>query len=160
MLNDKSIYAYILSLVRNTSDADDVMQETSAVMWRKFSNFKEGMDFVAWGMTVARYQVLSFFKKRKNSKVCFSENLTNLIEQEVAKSIPGMNDRLDALKKCVQKLSDKQRSLLKMRYEKNYSIKNIAAYVSKSTSAAFYTLSKIHKLLLQCVNRTLDEDTI
>lgn len=160
MLNDKSIYAYILSLVRNTSDADDIMQETLAVMWRKFSNFTAGMDFVAWGMTIARYQILSFYKKRKNSKIRFSENLTELIEQEVENGIDEMDDRLNALKNCVRKLSERQRNLLKMRYEKGYSIKNIAAYISKSTSAAFYSLSKVHKLLLECVRKSLREDLL
>lgn len=32
MLNDKRIYAYILSFVPNVTDADDIMQESSAVM--------------------------------------------------------------------------------------------------------------------------------
>jgi DNA-directed RNA polymerase specialized sigma24 family protein len=46
MLNDKSIYVYILSLVSNTNDADDIMQETAAVLWRKFSEFNPDMAFV------------------------------------------------------------------------------------------------------------------
>jgi RNA polymerase sigma-70 factor (ECF subfamily) len=160
MLNDKGIYIYILSIIRNASDADDIMQETTAVMWRKFSNFTVGMDFTAWGMTIARYQMLSYFKKQKNSKVRYSENLTRSIEQEVKEAIPGMEDRLDALKNCVKKLDDSQRNLLKMRYEEGITIKNIGAYISKSTSTAFYSLSIIHKLLFQCVRRTLGEELI
>jgi len=31
MMNDKRIYAYILSFVPNAADADDIMQEASAV---------------------------------------------------------------------------------------------------------------------------------
>lgn len=68
-LNDKKIYAYILSVLRNANDADDVMQETSSVMWSKFSDFSPGMHFVLWEITIARYQILAFFRDKKQGQV-------------------------------------------------------------------------------------------
>ena len=158
MLNDRNIYSYILAMVPNVNDADDIMQETTIVMWRKFDDFKPGMDFVAWGMTVARYQVLSYYKKLKNSKICYSESLLDSIEKVVEKTIPEMDEKLNALNKCVQKLSVSQRRVLKLRYDKKMTFKEIGVHISKSTRATFYTISKIHQILLGCVKTTQTEE--
>lgn len=157
MLNDKSIYMYILSLVSNSSDADDIMQETSAVMWRKFSGFRHDMDFVSWAFTIARYQVLCYFKKRKRSKIIFSDALMSSIEEDVERKIPEIDDRLKVLKGCIKKLSHGDQTLLKLRYDKGYTFENIGAHISKSTRATFYCLSRVHEFLLRCVKRTLNE---
>ena len=158
MLNDRNIYAYILSMVPNVNDADDIMQETTVVMWRKFDNFKPGMNFIAWALTVAKYQVLSFYKKRKNSKICYSEELLASIEKAVENSMPEMEEKLEALNNCVNKLDDNQKYLLKLRYDKKQTLKEIGDSISKSTRMTFYTLSKIHQVLLQCVKRAKAEE--
>ena len=155
MQNDKSIYAYILSVVSNVSDADDIMQETSAVLWRKFSEYNPELDFVPWALTVARYQVLNFLKKRKRSKVVFSEDLMASIKDEVEKKLPEMNDRLCALKGCIKRLDGNDQAILKLRYDKGLTLENVGAKISKSTRAAFYSLSRIHKLLMVCVEKKL-----
>lgn len=158
MLNDKRIYTYILSFVPNAADADDIMQEASAVMWRKFSTFTPGMDFVAWALTIARYQILSYFKKKKTRRVCFSPELVDSLEQEVVRVIPEMDRRLGAMKKCIQKLNQVDRYILKLRYEKDLTLENIGAHISRSTRATYYALVRIHRLLLQCIKQTLAEE--
>ena len=58
--NHHRIYAFIMTLVPNSNDADDIMQETTTVMLKKFGEFELGTDFVAWGIAVAHYVILSF----------------------------------------------------------------------------------------------------
>jgi RNA polymerase sigma-70 factor (ECF subfamily) len=159
MLNDKRIYAYILSFVPNASDADDIMQEASAVMWRKFSSFSPTMDFVAWAITIARYQILSYFKKKKQSKAHFSPALVNSLQEEVEKALPEMDRRLGALERCIQKLMQVDKYILKLRYEREFTLENIGAHISKSTRATYYSLVRIHKSLMQCIKQTLAEES-
>ncbi len=45
------IYTYILTMVPNSVDAEDIFQEASSLMWRKFEDFKPGSSFIAWGRT-------------------------------------------------------------------------------------------------------------
>ncbi len=158
MHNDRNIYAYILSLVPNVSDADDIMQETTVVMWRKFADFNPELSFIAWGLTIAKFQVLSFYKKKKNSKVCYSESLLESIEKVVEKSLPDMEEELNALNRCVKKLDDSQKYLLKLRYDNKMTFKEIGDNISKSARMTFYTLSKIHQLLLHCVKQAKSEE--
>ncbi|HOM61569.1 MAG TPA: sigma-70 family RNA polymerase sigma factor [Anaerohalosphaeraceae bacterium] len=160
MLNDRRIYAYILSLVPNAADADDIMQEVSAVMWRKFSSFRSGMDFVGWALTIARYQILSYFKKKKSSRLRFSESLVKELEEEVQRVIPEMDQRMGAMKRCMDKLVGADRYILKLRYEKDLTLENIGAHISKSTRATYYALVRIHRMLLQCIKQTLAEEAV
>lgn len=160
MLNDRRIYAYILSLVPNAADADDIMQEVSAVMWRKFSSFRSGMDFVGWALTIARYQILSYFKKKKSSRLHFSESLVKELEEEVQRAIPEMDHRMGAMKRCMDKLAGADRYILKLRYEKDLTLENIGAHISKSTRATYYALVRIHRMLLQCIKQTLAEESV
>ncbi len=53
--HQQEIYAYILTLVPHIHDADDLFQEGTAVMWKKFDQFESGTNFAAWGVKVMRF---------------------------------------------------------------------------------------------------------
>ena len=61
--NQRRLYAYILTLLPNRADADDVLQETSLAMWDKFDANGPPTDFLAWARRVAYHKVLDFYKK-------------------------------------------------------------------------------------------------
>jgi RNA polymerase sigma-70 factor (ECF subfamily) len=91
----------------------------------------------------------------KQSRIRFSEDILKSIEDDIIKVLPEMDIRLNALKECIKKLGQTERTLLKLRYEKGYTLKNIGAYISKSTRVTYYSLVRIHKYLLECVKRGL-----
>jgi len=37
-------------MVRNAADADDVLQETNLVLWRKTADFDPAREFMPWAM--------------------------------------------------------------------------------------------------------------
>lgn len=47
------IPAYIYTLVPHRADAEDLLQETSIILWEKFEQFDPGSDFLAWACQVA-----------------------------------------------------------------------------------------------------------
>ena len=51
-----SLRAFIYSLMPGSSDTDDVLQNTNAVLWQKRERFKAGTNFQAWAFKIARYQ--------------------------------------------------------------------------------------------------------
>ena len=60
--NQRRIYAYVLTLLPNRADADDVFQEASLVLWDKFDESSPPDDFAAWGCRIAYFKVLDFYK--------------------------------------------------------------------------------------------------
>src|SRR5947209_16317243 len=73
--NERRLFAYILTLLPDRVDAEDVLQEASLVMWDKFDPDNPPNDFTAWGCRIAYFKVLDFRKKRQRSRVQFSQPL-------------------------------------------------------------------------------------
>ena len=53
---------YIYALVHNMNDAEDIYQQTSVILWRKFEEYEAESDFFRWASIIARYEVLNFFR--------------------------------------------------------------------------------------------------
>lgn len=155
LLNQRRIFAFILSLVPNRSDADDILQETITVMWRKFGQYQMGTDFVAWGVTIAKYRILKFRKDKGRSKVLFSEKTMELLQAESGGFFRMMDSRLDALRTCVKKLGDSDLKLVQMRYEEDLAIQKIADRFGRSVQAIYKSIARIHCALARCIRRTL-----
>ena len=57
--HERLVYGYILSLVPNWADADEILQETNIRLWEEFEKFEAGTNFAAWAVRVAHFQVLT-----------------------------------------------------------------------------------------------------
>ena len=53
LANQLRIHGFIRSLVPNHADVEDLFQQTSIVLWRKFKDYEAGTNFAAWAMRVA-----------------------------------------------------------------------------------------------------------
>ena len=155
MANERRIYNFILSLVGNYSDADDLMQETAVVMLSRFDEFESGGNFAAWGMQVARYKILNFRKRKGNKLRSFSSDSFEKILFQSEALIERDDERMRALQDCLLKLNDNDRRLISMRYENETTTKEVAERIGRSVEGLYQSLARIHRLLLQCINRTL-----
>src|SRR5208283_4289181 len=79
--NERRVYAYIVTLLANRADADDVLQEASLVMWDKFDEEHPPDDFAAWGCRIAYFKVLDFRKKHARSRVLFSQAMLERVAE-------------------------------------------------------------------------------
>ena len=59
----RMLHAFILSLTSDYAVAEDIFQEVSTVLWRKYENYTQGTNFGAWAREVAYREVLSTRKK-------------------------------------------------------------------------------------------------
>lgn len=155
MGNQDRMYTYILSMVHNLSDADDVMQDVVTVMWRKFGDYQEGSSFLAWGITIARYLVLKFFEKNRRSRIPFSDDVAEKIASVTTSKLESYHERLEALEGCMKKLSMENQQLIKKRYYSKTPTKAIAAERGIVPHKMYRTMAKIHQMLQDCVRRTL-----
>ncbi len=153
--NERRIYGFILALVPNWSEAEDLLQETTAVMWSKFDQFTVGTDFAAWAMCIARYQIMNYRKKKRNQRVQFSDEVLAAIDGQVSITTTQLDVRRDALRDCLKKLSTRDRELVHLRYEYDATTKSVAERVGRGIDAVYKALNRIHVQLLHCIRRTL-----
>lgn len=154
------IYAYILSNWPNRSDADDIMQETTTVLWKKFSSYEPGTDFLAWAVTIAKYTVMSYRQKQKKHPVQFNDEAMRILQDKSDTFFNKFDGRLSALQQCVKKLPQADSKFLELRYEQEMSAQRIANRFDISTRAVYKTLSRIHDALMRCVRHSLAKDAV
>ena len=46
------LLGYLMSVLGRWHDAQDVLQSSSLLMWRKFETYESGSNFVAWASTI------------------------------------------------------------------------------------------------------------
>ena len=90
---ERDIYAFILSVVPNWADADEILQETTVRLWQGFDRFEVGTNFVAWGCKVAHYQILTFRKKVGRERFHFSSEFLDSVSAEFENNSPGVERR-------------------------------------------------------------------
>jgi RNA polymerase sigma-70 factor, ECF subfamily len=150
------LYGFLVSMIPNWSDVDDVLQETVSVMWSKFETFEEGTDFAAWALAIARYRALTYYQSHKKQTICFSEEaLEKISDEALAANAERENHFVEALKTCVSGLQSKDRKMLEMRYEIGASVKDVAARVNENLNTVYKKLNRLHVILLHCIYKNL-----
>lgn len=155
MSNQEKIYAFILSLVHNGNDAEDIMQDVTTVMWRKYDTFQAGTSFTAWGISIARLLVLKFYEKNRNSKLSFSPDLEEKIASiSTEKLTSEKTDLLSVLRECLGKLDTRNYELIKKRYVERKPTKEIADERGIALHSMYRLMGKIHEMLHRCIRQT------
>lgn len=148
------LYSFILMVVHSDSDADEIFQEVSSLLWEQFDKFQEGSNFGAWAVSIAKFKVLEYLRQNKKNRTLFKpdiyQELSSLAEPESA----GIDHRLKAFKNCLQKLDRTCRALLSLRYQKNLSMKEIAQQKGVTVGSMYRKISKVLSSLRKCVERT------
>jgi RNA polymerase sigma-70 factor, ECF subfamily len=150
-----ALYAYILSLLPDRNDANDVLQDTNLVMWRRSEEFVEGTNFIAWAYKIARYNVLSHYRDRGRDRHIFDEELFDRLADAAERRTSNSDGTAALLDDCVEELPATQRQLVQERYGPGGSVCDMARRLGQSAAALSVTLSRIRHALLECVRRKL-----
>ncbi|MEJ5260580.1 MAG: sigma-70 family RNA polymerase sigma factor [Anaerohalosphaeraceae bacterium] len=153
--SQSEIYTYILTMVPNSTDAEDIFQETSSTMWRKFEEFKPGTSFTAWGCKIAYFLILEHRRKTARTPLRYSSETLRLLSETYTQHQIEKPRRAEALKTCIRRLSEKERLLINLRYQRALPVKQIAQQWGKSNELVYKNLAKIHCFLFECIQRNL-----
>jgi len=151
------VKSYILALMPNWVDADDVFAETNIRLWKQFDEYESEKDFGAWACAIARFQILSRRSELTRERKILSDEFLDTVSE----AMPGMLEqgdqlsRLRALMSCLEKLSDRNRRLLREVYAGDRTIANIAESLRQAPSAVSAKLYRLRGKLHQCVQSQL-----
>ncbi|QDU90926.1 RNA polymerase sigma factor [Pirellulimonas nuda] len=150
------LYSYIHMIVQDMDEADDVLQQTSIVLWRKYDAFDATRDFFGWACGVARLEARNFLRKRRTHRLVLSDQLDELMVASLQQMSDGDRDaRREALAGCVAKLSKMDRGLLEQCYSKSVAVRDIARSLQRSPQSVHNSLKRVRDLLQDCIRRSL-----
>src|ERR1700722_10832150 len=89
------IYAYVVSLLPNRADAEDVFQQTSLILWKKWQQFDPTRDFVTWACGIAHFEVRNFLRKQQDKPGIARVYLSEDVLEEVSQVRLEMHDVLE-----------------------------------------------------------------
>jgi RNA polymerase sigma-70 factor (ECF subfamily) len=155
----RRVYTYILTLVPNRSDAEEVFSELSIVLWEKFDSFERGTNFGAWACRVSHYKVLQFREANRRRAVPFSQLAIDAIDRELVAMDASLDGEYQALAECFEELDKADRNLIERRYAAGGSPRAIAEQDRRPITAVYKALARVRKQLFACVTRKLADGT-
>ena len=150
-----ALNSFVSSLVPTRADAEDVLQETSLALWRKWPEYDVDRDFFRWACGIAHIEVVRHRRKAATDRLWFNEELIEVLSSEMVENADLFDLRRDALEGCVKKLPRADRSLLELRYQSGMSVDTVASSLGRTTRTVHRSFSRIRRLLYQCINATL-----
>ena len=149
------LLGFILKLLPNYSAAEDILQETALVLWQKFDTYDVNSNYMAWAMQIAKNKVMDYGKKCKvRSIVHFdAEVVEDLAAEDVSNDVDHRYS--EALHGCVEKLENKSKQIIRLRYIDRLKVKDIASQLSIQPNTLSKHMSRLHFLLRKCIEEKL-----
>lgn len=150
-----AVTALVASSINNRHDVEDVLQEVAVSAAKDFSRYDQERPFLPWVLTITRHRVTDYFRKRKRSAISLDEDMLELLSQATSRIADRISDREVALVECMDRLPDRGRRILEMRYHFDMTAQAIARKLDASTSGVYSTLHRLRLALSFCVEERI-----
>ena len=152
------VFAFILSKIKNYNLAHDVFQDTfiKVINSLKRGKYNEEGKFVPWVMRIAHNLVIDHFRRQKKTRSIAPTddfNIFDVISNEEKNAEENMiTDQITSdVRKLIEELPEDQKEVLKMRYYRDMSFKEIAEITDISINTALgrmrYAVINLRKLV-------------
>ena len=153
--NQRKLYAYICTLMFGDTAAVDVLQETNLALWSRASEYDFTRPFVPWAFGFARNRVAEFRRTQSRSRLLFTDDVLNAIDEDCVNVASMADTKLLALHSCLKKLNQRQAKLIRDRYGAKASVKKLAGQLETTATNVASQLYRVRKLLAKCIEATL-----
>ncbi|MEM9186765.1 MAG: sigma-70 family RNA polymerase sigma factor [Planctomycetota bacterium] len=154
--HDRWLYAYLVSLLGSSADAEEVFQEVCVVLWRDYEKFDPDTSFVKWASVVAHYQVQRYRRTLSKQAKTLSDEVVDLLASEAAAKADLMDSRRHALHDCLKKLRASDLELVRHCYaDGRRTMKLVAESLGRPVNTVYKAMNRVRKALHDCIDRTL-----
>lgn len=147
--------AYIRSIVRDDHLADDVLQDVSLLALKSRDRIDSEKHLMHWIRQASRHKAITLIQQRNRGPVV-NEELLDLLDAEWAVYDElHSSDVVDALRRCLTKLSPYAARLIELRYTEGLVGKKLAAAVNRKVKTVYVALSRVHRSVANCIREEL-----
>ncbi len=127
----RDVYGKVFAILRNHSDADDVVQETFLRAFRALPHFRFESSFRTWLLTIATRQALNYRERMRTTDDPLTDEATGLEhpalrvdEQQMTALLDEESQRL--LREALPRLPKRQREALELKLQHDWPHERIA----------------------------------
>ncbi len=144
----KKIYNYLLKILRNKEDAEDILQETFIAFHKKMNTIKVS-SYKSYLFRTAYHKALNLIKKRnaKNKLVTSYHDMEHFNDEPVEN-----NDKKNELiKDALSQLKPDEALIIELQFYQKMSYKQIAEVLETTQSAVDSKLVRAKKKLIKII---------
>jgi RNA polymerase sigma-70 factor, ECF subfamily len=161
-----SLYFMMLKMTNNPEDADDLTIEAFGKAFKNLHQYTPDYAFSTWLFKIAANNCIDFM--RKSRRIQYASNITaeetdsDGYPSNIASELPGPDDRIIAKQKIrmmhevVEKLKPHYRSLIEMRYFREYSYEEIATNLELPVGTVKAQLFRAREFLHNVLKKSVE----
>ena len=150
MRHRNSLHAFVLAAVRDLDLAEDVLQDVSLAICSSWKSYDPSQPFLRWARAVARNRVRDIFRCRRRSREILDPDVV-----ERAVSLAGESGEMESwtadLERCLERLGERARAVLRRRYVQREKPSAIASAMGWKAQSVYVLLSRAKRALLECL---------
>lgn len=151
-----SIRTYLVAAVSNYHDAEDLLSQVAVAVARDYEKYDPDTPFIRWTLAIARNRVLHYRRTQANSRLVFSQDTLDALAGAMPQEPPAEAATKLALDRCIQRLPDRSRRALNLRYQQDLKPPEVASRLGMTTTAVTSLIHRVHKALAKCIKAQLE----
>lgn len=142
-LYSQAMYNICLRMVKNESDAEDLLQNSFVDVFTKLNSFKQQSSIGAWIKRVVINNCINFLKKRRLQFEEFQDHYTDTLA-DTREEVPDVSLNVQSINVAMQALPDGYRVVFSLYLFEGYDHREIAEilHISEATSKSQYSRAK------------------
>ena len=119
------LYAYALRLTENPAQAEDILQESMLIVWRKAATYRAEGSVQAWLLSIIRNKCMQLFRQKPTESIESSDVDIPDENSSPEKNIAQQDER-NRVRAALQRLSPEHREVLELVFYQGLNQKEIA----------------------------------
>jgi RNA polymerase sigma factor (sigma-70 family) len=157
-----SIYFMLLKMANNASDAEDLTIEAFGKAFRSLDTYTPKFAFSTWLFKIATNNCVDFIRKKKLAPVPYDhlqedlDNATVNIQSDLPDPEESLinHQKIAALKDIINQLKPRYKTLIELRYYKEYSYEEISSELNLPIGTVKAQLFRAKTLLYNILIKT------
>jgi len=147
----RNLHNYIYSLHPHSTEAEDILQETSINIFKHFHQYDVDRPFLPWAFRFAYFEVRRFRRSCSRDRLVMTDELIDTMATERSEMQDDLELKRQRLVFCVKKLLQNDQQLLQWRYDTQKSIKDIAEALNLPVKRLYKRLERLRLILHRCM---------
>ncbi len=161
-----SLYFMLLKMTNNPHDAEDLTIEAFGKAFKKLHQYTPDYAFSTWLFKIASNNCIDFIRKKKKYTFSIDQNFDDEEGSEMASRIPSQTldpegemvkkQKIKLMHEVVDKLKPHYRTLIELRYFKEFSYDEIAQELNLPLGTVKAQLFRAREFLYQILKNSRD----
>jgi RNA polymerase sigma factor (sigma-70 family) len=162
-----SLYFMLLKMTNNPHDAEDLTIEAFGKAFKKLHQYTPDYAFSTWLFKIASNNCIDFIRKKKKYTFSIDQGIDDELGTELANRIPAEDldpeqelvkkQKIKLMREVVEKLKPHYRTLIELRYFREFSYEEIAVELNLPLGTVKAQLFRAREFLYQILKNSKEK---